>query len=492
MNQRDVGKWKRLFSCRSTIRSNTKISSCLRAFCLLSLLVSLTPVCFGTTRQYYVAAEDADWDYAPSGRDLLHDMRLPMPWNAKTKFRKTRYVEYSDATFSKRKPQPAWLGILGPIIRAEVGDTVVVEFLNRSALPHSMHPHGLHYDKESEGSLYAGAGPGARVPATGRFTYRWTADKKSGPGPNDASSKVWMYHSHVEEELEMNEGLMGPIIVCGKGKCRPDGSAKDVDRELVVSFQIFDQGIYPPESHSHVARDQDLFHTINGFVFGNLPELALREGEKVRWYLLAMGSEKDLHTPHWHGETVTNYGRNTDVIELLPASMVTVDMIADNPGTWLFHCQVADHMEAGMMATYTIQAKPRSCPVRFSSGKFWGGAKSDFQIQLTNTSEKTISRLDLGAETFVGPSDVRPFYGEWGWSQPLQSNHSVTLRKDDELHNSSGIQGWVFYPNHILFSDGTVWGPRQRGECFTVFWRDEQHPDVTVLPPLQLDAGDPD
>jgi hypothetical protein len=34
--------------------------------------------------------------------------------------------------------------------------------------------------------------------------------------------------------------------------------------------------------------------------------------------------------------------------------MVSADMIADNPGTWLFHCQVSDHLEAGMLATYTI------------------------------------------------------------------------------------------------------------------------------------------
>ena len=64
-----------------------------------------------------------------------------------------------------------------------------------------------------------------------------------------------------------------------------------------------------------------------------------------------MGSEQDLHTPHWHGKTVRDKSRTTDVIELLPGSMVTVDMMADNHGTWLFHCHVADHMEAGMMAS---------------------------------------------------------------------------------------------------------------------------------------------
>jgi FtsP/CotA-like multicopper oxidase with cupredoxin domain len=34
--------------------------------------------------------------------------------------------------------------------------------------------------------------------------------------------------------------------------------------------------------------------------------------------------------------------------------MVTVDMIADDPGTWLFHCHVADDIDAGMSALYQV------------------------------------------------------------------------------------------------------------------------------------------
>ena len=45
-------------------------------------------------------------------------------------------------------------------------------------------------------------------------------------------------------------------------------------------------------------------------------------------------------------------------IELLPGSMVTVDMAADNPGTWMLHCHSGDHMEAGMMARYEVLPAP--------------------------------------------------------------------------------------------------------------------------------------
>ena len=115
-------------------------------------------------------------------------------------------------------------------------------------------------------------------------------------------------------------------------------------------------------------QEGNLKHGINGLLFGNLRGLEMAEGERVRWYIVALGSEMDLHTAHWHGETVTEEsGQNTDVIEVLPASMRVADMVADNPGTWIFHCHVADHMMAGMYTTYTVA--PRSPPPRPPAGK---------------------------------------------------------------------------------------------------------------------------
>ena len=45
----------------------------------------------------------------------------------------------------------------------------------------------------------------------------------------------------------------------------------------------------------------------------------------------------------------------TDVAELLPASMMVADMIPDDPGTWLFHCHVNDHILAGMLTRYDVR-----------------------------------------------------------------------------------------------------------------------------------------
>jgi manganese oxidase len=453
------------------------------AFLMLLGLVT-APVCVGATRHYYIAAEDVTWDYAPGGQNILLGRQIPIPWASQTQWRKTRYIEYADAGFSVRKPQPDWLGILGPVIRAEVGDTIIVDFLNRSRMPHSIHPHGLRYDKANEGALYLpSGGTGARVPPGGRFTYRWFADEGSGPGKDDPNSVVWWYHGHTEEASETNAGLLGPIIVTAKGQARADGTPKDVDREFVASFMIFDE---------LRGKDAGLFYSINGYIFGNLPGLVMKQGERVRWYLLGMGNEKDLHSPHWHGKTVHYGRRHTDVIELLPGSMVTVDMLADNPGTWLFHCHVADHMEAGMMATYTIyEPSTQPCPIQFVTADFWKNP-GNFTVTVRNTGPKTIEKLVVEFDHMMSPqSRRRPYIHEWTWTQPIEPGRERTFEMPGYLPESTNrILGWALSPRAIVYGDGSNWSTHEDGECFEVYWRDKDHPQLTVLPPLQIEMNE--
>src|SRR6185295_18416878 len=106
------------------------------------------------------------------------------------------------------------LGILGPVLRGLVGEYLLVTFLNRTDRPLSMHPHGVKYDKASEGASYLpNPGSGAAVPPGAKFTYVWKLDQSSGPLPDEPSSKGWLYHSHVKAEEEANLGLIGFIVV---------------------------------------------------------------------------------------------------------------------------------------------------------------------------------------------------------------------------------------------------------------------------------------
>lgn len=331
----------------------------------------------GETRVYFIAADEVVWNYAPAG-NVLFDLQCcgdGTPWLKRgpdgrgPAFKKAIFREYTDETFSRLKPRdPAWdhAGILGPILRAEVGDRLEVTLKNNTTFPVSLHSHGVHYLKPYEGAGYPDGTSGSdkdddAIAPSDTYTYRWQVPTRSGPGPNDPSSIVWLYHSHVNSPQDMNTGLVGALIVTRHGAARTDGSPQDVDREFVTLFMNFDETAsrLALRNASLLANGREAglnrFHSINGYIFGNLPMMHMKLGERVRWYLLALGDESDLHTPHWHGNTVLSEGRRTDVIELLPASMKVADMRADNPGIWLFHCHVNDHVKAGMAARYEIE-----------------------------------------------------------------------------------------------------------------------------------------
>jgi FtsP/CotA-like multicopper oxidase with cupredoxin domain len=333
------------------------------------------------TRHYYVAAESELWDFAPAGRDEVCGLPMPPTVLRNRKGGKVRYVQYTDATFTAKVIANPSLGILGPVLRGLVGETLAVTFFNRTSEPLSMHPHGVKYDKDSEGAYHSlSPGRGAAVGPGATFTYVWQLDESSGPLPDEPSSKGWLYHSHVSGDAEANLGLIGAIIVTDPKRARPDGTPRDVDREFATLFMIFNEsgldeaaieaaeyaglpGLAsetPAPSWGEIQQqlEQGFRYAINGYIFGNLPALQMNEGERTRWYLFALGSENDLHTAHWHGLRAIEDGRRrTDVIELLPASMKVADIVADNPGTWLFHCHVAEHMQEGMFSRLIVHPR---------------------------------------------------------------------------------------------------------------------------------------
>ncbi len=353
----------------------------------------------GKTRTYYIAVDEVDWDYTPLGIDGMtgkpfDHMAMMYVESGKHQigrvYRKAVYREYTDATFTtlkKRTPQWEHLGLLGPCLHAEVGDTIKIFFKNHGTQSYSMHPHGVLYEKASEGSYYNdGANDPSHngvVPPGGTHTYIWEVPERAGPGPSDPSSIVWLYHSHNYEGHDTNAGLIGTIIVTRKGMARPDGTPKDVDDEFVTAFFLIDENNswylnHNIQAHTtdpkgvnkleNVPADADgnfsivgsgfiasnIRLTINGYIFANMPVMTMKKGDHVRWYVISLGNGFNFHTPHWHGNTVTVNGSRTDVLSLAPAQMITADMVPDNVGTWMYHCHLSDHMEAGMMALYKV------------------------------------------------------------------------------------------------------------------------------------------
>jgi len=295
-----------------------------------------------------------------------------------TTYRKAVYREFTDDTFKyekKRGYREIHLGLLGPFIRAEVGDVIEVVFMNKGSHPFSIKPHGVFTNKGNEGMKYndqSNFDEDNAVQPGNKFTYRWTVPQRAGPGPNEPNCIGWLYHSGSNMIRDTPTGLMGPLVTCRRGVLDARNQRLDQhSREFALIYYIIN------ENRSWYIRDNmnrlkgtlaphiefeesNLMNSINGYIYGNTPGMVMEVDEHVTWYVMGLGSEEDYHTVHFHGQTYvhrTSKSHRGDVVEVFPGTYETVDMYTDNPGTWLLHCHVMKHLTEGMEAKYAVVPK---------------------------------------------------------------------------------------------------------------------------------------
>ncbi|XP_062950422.1 ferroxidase HEPHL1 [Cynocephalus volans] len=359
----------------------------LQAACILLLtFLGLSGLVGAVTRTYHIGIVEEYWDYVPEGKNVItgesftEDKLATLflergPNRIGGIYKKAVYRHFTDGTYSTEIPKPPWLGFLGPILRAEVGDVIVIHLKNFASRPYSLHPHGVFYNKDSEGALYPDGTSGKNknddmVPPGKNYTYVWPVREEYAPTSADANCLTWVYHSHIDAPKDICSGLIGPLLVCKQGILnRYSGTRTDVDLEFVIMFTLVDenQSWYLDENIRHFCTDpnsvdkkdavfqrSNKMHALNGYLFGNLPEPEMCVGESVSWHLFGMGNEIDIHTIYFYGNTFISRGHRTDVVNLFPATFLTTEMIAENPGKWMITCQVSDHLQAGMLGQYNV------------------------------------------------------------------------------------------------------------------------------------------
>ncbi|KAM4548230.1 ceruloplasmin [Odontesthes bonariensis] len=331
------------------------------------------------SKTYYIAAMEMDWDYSPN-RTFEAEMFLGHEENPAlvfvdpsggfigSRYTKVVYRQFTNDKFVKQVERAAdveHLGIMGPMIHADVGDKVKVVFKNMATRPYSIHAHGV---KTESPDVYQ-TKPGET------HTYTWYVNKNTGPTAEQEECSVSAYYSAVDVTKDLYSGLIGPLVICRRSWARSLGLKKEVE-EFALLFMVFDENeswYLDKNIKTHISnprpnlKDDETFiesnkmHAINGYVYGNLNGLNMEAGDKVYWYLMGMGNEVDIHTVHWHGHSVeykVGGGRHrVDSYELFPAIFQTVKMRPQYPGTWLLHCHVTDHIKAGMETTYTVTEK---------------------------------------------------------------------------------------------------------------------------------------
>jgi len=90
------------------------------------------------------------------------------------------------------------------------------------------------------------------------------------------------------------------------------------------------------------------------------PLATLKKGQSYIFDLRNMTQYQ--HPIHLHGMTFKVLGSNrrsispyfTDTFLLGRNETAQIALVADNPGTWMFHCHVVDHMETGLMGAIAV------------------------------------------------------------------------------------------------------------------------------------------
>jgi ZIP family zinc transporter len=217
----------------------------------------------------------------------------------------------------------------GPVLAINQGDHVVIDYRNELAIPDTIHLHGIHgLDADMDGV------PGssqALVPPHGSYRYVFTATQ---PG-------TFIYHTH-DSKAVLNAGLYGAIVVTPTHpRAEERGLAHDY-LEIISSWYI----------NSNAESE----FTLNGKEYPATVALDVRRGERIRIRWINISAE-NLHTMHTHGHYMRIIARDAmpvsgadieDTLELGPGQRADVTLLADQqPGTWIIHCHVLDHIEDG-------------------------------------------------------------------------------------------------------------------------------------------------
>ncbi|XP_053554885.1 coagulation factor VIII [Bombina bombina] len=325
--------------------------------CTLSwfILVVLCHNSVALTRTYYIAARELDWDYKDSSLlSALHRQKDGKSLQSGL-YRKVVYVEYTDASFEHTKPRPDWTGLLGPTIRAEMYDTIIIHFKNLASRPYSVHGVGVSYGKSSEGVGYRdGTSQSERADdavASGKeHIYIWNIPESYGPTLSDPPCVTSAYYSHSNSSHDMNAGLVGPIIICRPGSLSEDGSQQGT-QEKILLFAVFDENNSPNKT----GENEDQVHTINGYTNRSLPEMVLCHRKPVTFHIIGFGSHSEVHSISLEGHSFVMSGHRVSNMPVTAFTFITASTQPGESGVYNLSCQTPSHPAGRMAALVRVE-----------------------------------------------------------------------------------------------------------------------------------------
>jgi FtsP/CotA-like multicopper oxidase with cupredoxin domain len=248
-----------------TIRAGSVLRQNTRASVLLALMLAAAAPC----------QAQATSGFAPAGWDAGVKLREPLDKNPDPRILEIDLVaKLAEVEVSPGLKVKAWTydgGLPGPLIRAKVGDRVIVHFTNELREPTTVHWHGVRVPIEMDGVPNISQ-PEVKTGET--FTYDFVV---RDPG-------LFWYHPHVMSAAQVGFGLYGALQVDDPA----DGVGIADELTLVLSDIGFDKrgDLEPADSGGpagQVFGREGQYVLVNG---RQKPTIKARAGAWQRWRIV--------------------------------------------------------------------------------------------------------------------------------------------------------------------------------------------------------------
>lgn len=335
---------------------------------------------------------DSPTNSPPLPFDLLRAKAaaVPLPWEGKStgqvrEFKLTVGRVRWEVAPGKVLDAFAYNGqIPGPVLRVTEGDTVRVTVSNSLDQPTTVHWHGVEVPNGMDGVSELSQQP---IPPGGSFTYQFIATP---------AGTRW-YHAHFNELAQQGDGLVGALIIEPRNppEPRPDRDYALVGGQLITGSA---QAVQPTTSAAGGSNGmpgmsgspggmmgggamgggttsarlaQDSVFVMNGKTNPDVPQLVVKEGERVHLRLINAGAtESETFGLAGHLLTITHSDGNplaravdVDAVRLGVGERVDAEFVADHPGRWQLRGFVPDQEAAGL-AVDVVYAGHEADPVQ--------------------------------------------------------------------------------------------------------------------------------
>ena len=339
----------------------------------------------------------------------------------------------------------------GPLIEAQVGDTLRVDFRNELPEPTTIHWHGVRVPNSMDGVPMMME----PIPPNGTFTYEFVL-KDAG---------LFWFHPHVRADLQVQRGLYGVIRV--RGEAEPDA---DVERVLVLDdIKLRDDGSiseYLDDTSAMIGRQGNTL-LVNGAVHpvitlpaSGLARLRVVNTANARYFRLGANGIQFVVV----GTDGSRYETPFEATEVLLVPGERVDLYLRVPDSGEFELMTlpyerghdtgtADALPLATIRSVKSTVTRASVPVSGPTLERLSSAGTPFRIALSEAREGEVVRFFVNDKQW-------PLVDTWAASRGVQSFEVVN---ESEMDHPFHLHGFFF---QVLSRDGVAEDPTR------LVWKD--------------------